>query len=223
MFQVPNLKVLGFSFTGGADSGPASPCVTLVRPPDAGLWRGEEGGGGRLVVGALCAPGDAQRRRFSHSWLLGAPEASPRSGGVPAVLPPSPSVPIRLSGVPTACAGRVEASLNIEVSNCVGGARLDSRGYAPVGVEQGLPGGALGLASKGQCRKGRGRGVQENILLGSRILDGLGEAGGVRQHTQSTRGYSHNNSGHTNGGRIQGSRVRGSRYHCMLWKGGMSI
>ena len=137
MFQVPNLKVLGLSL--GRLRGAASESGSLGEVPDSPLepdcWAAGRAGrvrDRRLVVGAPCTPGDAWRRRFLRLWLPSAPEASPPSGGVPAVLPPSPSALLPLSEVPTACAGREEASLNMGVSN----PGWEERGSLPGGLLQ---------------------------------------------------------------------------------------
>ena len=137
MFHVPNLKVLGLSL--GRLRGAASESGSLGEVPDSPLepdcWAARRAGRvreRRLVFGAPCTPGDAWRRRFSHVWLPSAPEASPPSGGVPAVLPPSPSAPLRLSEVPTACAGREDANLNMGVSN----PGWEERGSLPGGLLQ---------------------------------------------------------------------------------------
>jgi hypothetical protein len=95
MFQVPNLKQCFLSLMGGGMPSPSSPSVSLPSG-ESGLeaW-GSRGGvnssGTLLVLRARLV--DARRRGVSHEWLLLALTAPTPARGVPAVPPPSPSVP----------------------------------------------------------------------------------------------------------------------------------
>ena len=60
----------------------------------------------RLAVGAAAPPVECSRGRYLHVWLPSALDTAPLSREVPAVPPPSPSVLLLLSEVPTAFAGR---------------------------------------------------------------------------------------------------------------------
>ena len=116
MFQVAILKDLGLRRTQVAtsESDPMWEAPTSLTGPDCRAAVGGEQRRERwLTIGANSTPVDAIGGRISHGWLLLALVASTPTRGVPAVLLPSPSVLLQLSEVPTACAGREEASLYI--------------------------------------------------------------------------------------------------------------
>jgi len=125
--HIPGTKVEGTSFKLGGGVRYSRRPVRGVTPSPlwtCGLSGRENGRTGenslrlRRAVGAPGAPGDTWWREVSRGWLPEALTAPMPAGGVPAALPPSPSCPVRLSGVTTALAGREVASLKfMEVRN----------------------------------------------------------------------------------------------------------
>jgi len=115
-FQVPTLKVLSLRCMVPV---PMLEALSAAAASSGGLPRPPVGAAGLrrlcrvrwLAVGSSGAPGDAGGRGILRRWLPLAPTAPTPAGGGPAVTPPSPSGLLRLSEVPTACAGREPASL----------------------------------------------------------------------------------------------------------------
>jgi len=98
----------------GAASGPGSPGGVPDPPSRPDRWAAEVARTEhRLAIGSSGAPVNTRGRGISLGWLFETPVAPTPTGGVPAVPPPSPSALLRLSEVPTAFAGREEASLGI--------------------------------------------------------------------------------------------------------------